>query len=618
MRIFNTLTRSKEEFVPLNPSKIKMYVCGPTVYNFFHVGNARTFIIFDTVRRYFEYRGYEVEFIQNFTDIDDKMIKKANEDNTTVKEVGDKYIAEYYQDADGLNIERATCNPRATEFIDDIIEFVSGLIEKGFAYEVNGDVYFRTKKFEGYGKLIKQNLEDLQAGARINVDERKEDPMDFAIWKAQKPGEPAWESPWGPGRPGWHIECSCMAKKLLGETIDIHAGGMDLAFPHHENEIAQSEALTGKPFAKYWMHSAYLNVNNQKMSKSLNNFLTARDALKAYDGDVIRFLMLSAHYRVQLNFSTELLDSAKASVERLYNAIDNLENLINEKGAENIAYVCLAVTVNLAGGQPVSIANMKAVRELTAKHGIKVFYDATRCIENAYFIKEQEPGYQDRSIKSIVQEMFSYADGCTMSGKKDCLTNIGGFLCMNDEELFMKSKELVVVFEGMPSYGGMAGRDMEAMAIGLKEATQEEYIEHRVKQVRYLGEKLKAAGVPIVEPIGGHAVFLDARRFCPHLKQEEDFPAQALAAAIYVECGVRTMERGIISAGRDIKTGENHHPKLETVRITIPRRVYTYAHMDLVADGIIHLFKHKEDIKGLRFVYEPKQLRFFTARFEQK
>ena len=330
MIIFNTLTRSKEEFVPLNPGKVKMYVCGPTVYNFFHVGNARTFIIFDTVRRYFEYRGYEVEFIQNFTDIDDKMIKKANEDNTTVKEVGDKYIAEYYQDADGLNIERATCNPRATEFIDDIIEFVSGLIEKGFAYEVNGDVYFRTKKFEGYGKLIKQNLEDLQAGARINVDERKEDPMDFAIWKAQKPGEPAWESPWGLGRPGWHIECSCMAKKLLGETIDIHAGGMDLAFPHHENEIAQSEALTGKKFANYWMHSAFLNVNNQKMSKSLNNFLTARDALKKYDADVIRFLMLSAHYRQQLNFSEELLLSAKASVERIYNTIYNLENLLDE------------------------------------------------------------------------------------------------------------------------------------------------------------------------------------------------------------------------------------------------------------------------------------------------
>ena len=277
-----------------------------------------------------EYRGYEVNFVQNFTDIDDKMINKANEENTTVKEIGDKYICEYYKDADGLNIKRATTNPRATEYISEIIEFVSGLIEKGYAYEVNGDVYFRTKKFEGYGQLIGQNLDDLQAGARINVDERKEDPMDFAIWKAQKPGEPAWECPWGLGRPGWHIECSCMAKKLLGDTIDIHAGGMDLAFPHHENEIAQSEALTGKKFAKYWMHAAFLNVNNQKMSKSLNNFLTARDALKQYDADVIRFLMLSGHYRIQLNFSSELLESAKASVERLYNAIGNLENLISE------------------------------------------------------------------------------------------------------------------------------------------------------------------------------------------------------------------------------------------------------------------------------------------------
>ena len=330
MKIYNSLTRKKEEFVPLKPGKVSMYVCGPTVYNYFHIGNGRTFIVFDTIRRYMEYRGYEVNFVQNFTDIDDKMINKANEENTTVKEIGDKYICEYYKDADGLNIKRATTNPRATEYINEIIDFVSGLIEKGYAYEVNGDVYFRTKKFEGYGQLIGQNLDDLQAGARINVDERKEDPMDFAIWKAQKPGEPAWESPWGPGRPGWHIECSCMAKKLLGETIDIHAGGMDLAFPHHENEIAQSEALTGKPFAKYWMHSAYLNVNNQKMSKSLNNFLTARDALKEYDADVIRFLMLSGHYRIQLNFSNELLESAKASVERLYNAIGNLENLISE------------------------------------------------------------------------------------------------------------------------------------------------------------------------------------------------------------------------------------------------------------------------------------------------
>ena len=330
MKIYNSLTRKKEEFVPLEPGKIKMYVCGPTVYNYFHIGNGRTFIVFDTIRRYMEYRGYEVNFIQNFTDIDDKMINKANEESTTVKEIGDKYICEYYKDADGLNIKRATINPRATEYISEIIEFVSGLIEKGYAYEVNGDVYFRTKKFEGYGQLIGQNLEDLQAGARINVDERKEDPMDFAIWKAQKPGEPAWECPWGLGRPGWHIECSCMAKKLLGDTIDLHAGGMDLAFPHHENEIAQSEALTGKKFANYWMHAAFLNVNNQKMSKSLNNFLTARDALKHYDADVIRFLMLSGHYRIQLNFSNDLLESAKASVERLYNAIGNLENLISE------------------------------------------------------------------------------------------------------------------------------------------------------------------------------------------------------------------------------------------------------------------------------------------------
>ena len=330
MKIYNSLTRKKEEFVPLEPGKVSMYVCGPTVYNYFHIGNGRTFIVFDTIRRYMEYRGYEVNFVQNFTDIDDKMINKANEENTTVKEIGDKYICEYYKDADGLNIKRATTNPRATEYISEIIEFVSGLIEKGYAYEVNGDVYFRTKKFEGYGQLIGQNLDDLQAGARINVDERKEDPMDFAIWKAQKPGEPAWECPWGLGRPGWHIECSCMAKNLLGDTIDIHAGGMDLSFPHHENEIAQSEALTGKKFANYWMHAAFLNVNNQKMSKSLNNFLTARDALKQYDADVIRFLMLSGHYRIQLNFSSDLLESAKASVERLYNAIGNLENLISE------------------------------------------------------------------------------------------------------------------------------------------------------------------------------------------------------------------------------------------------------------------------------------------------
>lgn len=336
IKVYNTLNKKKEEFIPLTPGEVKMYVCGPTVYNFFHIGNGRTFIVFDTIRRYFEYRGFKVDFVQNFTDIDDKMIKKANEEGTTVKKIGDTYIKEYYQDADALNIERATVNPRATEFIGEIIKFVKGLVDKGYAYEVDGDVYFSTKKFEGYGKLSGQNIEDLQSGARISVDERKKDPMDFAIWKAQKPGEPAWNSPWGMGRPGWHIECSCMAKKLLGETIDIHAGGSDLKFPHHENEIAQSEALTGEPFARYWLHSAFVNVNNEKMSKSLNNFFTAREILERYDADVIRFLMLSAHYRQQLNFSEDLLESAKASVERIYNAIGNLENLIDEVSIEEM------------------------------------------------------------------------------------------------------------------------------------------------------------------------------------------------------------------------------------------------------------------------------------------
>ena len=336
IKVYNTLNKKKEEFIPLTPGEVKLYVCGPTVYNFFHIGNGRTFIVFDTIRRYFEYRGFKVDFVQNFTDIDDKMIKKANEEGTTVKKIGDTYIKEYYQDADALNIERATVNPRATEFIGEIIKFVKGLVDKGYAYEVDGDVYFSTKKFEGYGKLSGQNIEDLQSGARISVDERKKDPMDFAIWKAQKPGEPAWNSPWGMGRPGWHIECSCMAKKLLGETIDIHAGGSDLKFPHHENEIAQSEALTGEPFARYWLHSAFVNVNNEKMSKSLNNFFTAREILERYDADVIRFLMLSAHYRQQLNFSEDLLESAKASVERIYNAIGNLENLIDEVSREEM------------------------------------------------------------------------------------------------------------------------------------------------------------------------------------------------------------------------------------------------------------------------------------------
>ncbi|MBW8382166.1 MAG: cysteine--tRNA ligase [Youngiibacter sp.] len=328
MKVYNTLTRKKEEFVPIEEGKVRMYVCGPTVYNLFHIGNARTFIIFDTIRKYLEYRGFEVKFVQNFTDIDDKMIRKANDTGITVKELGDKYITEYYKDADALKIKRATVNPRATGYISEMVKFISELISKGYAYETDGDVYFSTVRFNEYGKLSGQNLDDLMSGARIEIDERKKDPMDFALWKAAKPGEPSWESPWGPGRPGWHIECSCMAYDLLGETIDIHAGGTDLVFPHHENEIAQSESRTGKTFARYWLHGAFVNVDNRKMSKSLNNFFTAREILEKYDNEVVRLFMLSGHYRTQINFTMELLDSAKASLERMYNALTRLNGFL--------------------------------------------------------------------------------------------------------------------------------------------------------------------------------------------------------------------------------------------------------------------------------------------------
>jgi tyrosine phenol-lyase len=294
-----------------------------------------------------------------------------------------------------------------------------------------------------------------------------------------------------------------------------------------------------------------------------------------------------------------------------------LKRLIDEVGADKIPYVCLAVTVNLAGGQPVSMANMRAVHELCSKNGIKVMFDATRCVENAYFIKTREAEYVDVSIRDILKEMMSYADGCTMSGKKDCLVNIGGFLCMNDDEMYQRASELVVLFEGMPSYGGLAGRDMEAMARGIVESVDYNYIHHRISQCVYLADKLIAGGVPVVRPTGGHAVFLDARAFLSHIPQEQ-FPAQALAAELYIESGVRSMERGIVSAGRDKKTGENHHPKLELVRLTIPRRVYTYSHLDIVADAAVTLYKRRETIKGLDMVYEPKLLRFFTARFQPK
>ena len=336
MQIYNTQSRKKEEFVPIEPGKVSIYCCGPTVYNYFHIGNARPFVIFDTLRRFLVHLGYDVKFVQNFTDIDDKMIRRANEEGITVKELGERFIEEYYKDADALGIERATVNPKATEHIPEIIAMIEKLVAKGLAYACdNGDVYYNTQAFPGYGKLCGQNLEDLESGARIDVDPNKKHPMDFALWKAQKPGEPAWDSPWGKGRPGWHIECSAMSTKYLGETIDIHCGGKDLVFPHHENEIAQSEGATGKPFVHYWMHNGFINVDNQKMSKSLGNFFTVRDISKEFDLEAVRMFMLGAHYRSPINFSREMIEQAKASLDRLYTARDHYAFLLeNAKDGE--------------------------------------------------------------------------------------------------------------------------------------------------------------------------------------------------------------------------------------------------------------------------------------------
>ena len=339
MYIYNTMTRKKELFVPLKEGKVSLYACGPTVYNFFHIGNARPFIVFDTLRRYLEYRGYQVTFVQNFTDIDDKMIRRANEEGITVKELGDRFIQEYYADADALGVKRATVNPRATEHIQDIIDLVQTLVDKGHAYPAaNGDVYFSVRSWPGYGKLSGQNIDDLENGARVDPTEEKQDPLDFALWKGQKPGEPAWPSPWGMGRPGWHIECSAMSMSILGESFDIHGGGQDLIFPHHENEIAQSEAATGKPFAHYWMHNGFINVDNQKMSKSLGNFFTVRDIAKEYDLDVVRLFMLSVQYRNPINFSRDLIQQAAVALQRLRTALDRLKEApIAQEAAEDEA-----------------------------------------------------------------------------------------------------------------------------------------------------------------------------------------------------------------------------------------------------------------------------------------
>ena len=328
MRIYNHLTHEKEEFVPLVPGKVMIYTCGPTVYDYFHIGNARPFILFDQLRRYFEYAGYEVKYVQNFTDIDDKMINRANAEGITVAQLADRFIAEYFKDADALHIRRADVHPRATEQIGQIIALIKRLIDNGYAYPVeNGDVYFDTQAFPGYGKLSSQNLADLEAGARIAPGEIKRHPMDFALWKAEKPGEPSWKSPWGMGRPGWHIECSAMCMRYLGETIDIHCGGQDLLFPHHENEVAQSEGATGKPLARYWMHNGFININNEKMSKSKGNFFTIRDIAKECDLEAVRLFMLSSHYRNPINFSKELIEQSTAALNRLYTARDNLVHM---------------------------------------------------------------------------------------------------------------------------------------------------------------------------------------------------------------------------------------------------------------------------------------------------
>ena len=325
MKIFNTMTRRKEEFVPLDKNEVKIYACGPTVYNYIHIGNARPLCVFDVLRRYLEYRGYNVRFVQNFTDVDDKIIKRANEEGLSFEEVSKKYIKEFWTDAHGLNFKDATVHPKATENIDEIINIIKTLEEKGYAYAVDGDVYYRTLKFKDYGKLSHQPIEDLQSGARIAIGEKKENPLDFALWKAAKEGEPYWDSPWGKGRPGWHIECSAMNKRYLGDSIDIHCGGKDLVFPHHENEIAQSEAANDAPFAKYWMHNGYINVDNVKMSKSLGNFKTVREIANVYGYEVIRYFLISSHYRSPINYSIDIIEQCQSALDRLYTCRESLD-----------------------------------------------------------------------------------------------------------------------------------------------------------------------------------------------------------------------------------------------------------------------------------------------------
>ena len=428
MKIYNTMTRKKEEFIPLEEGKVKMYVCGPTVYNFIHLGNARPFTVFDTLRRYFEYRGYEVTYIQNFTDVDDKIIKRSHEEGISPEKVAEKYIKEYFVDCDGLGIKRATVHPQVTDNINYIIDFVQDLIDKGYAYEAGGDVLFRTRKFKEYGKLSHQNIEELELGARIDVDDKKEDPLDFVLWKAKKEGEPGWKSPWGEGRPGWHIECSVMSNRYLGNTIDIHAGGQDLQFPHHENEIAQSECRNGHEFARYWMHNGYINVDGEKMSKSLGNFFTVRDISKQYDLGLVRFFLLATQYRNPVNFSDTVLEQAKAGLERLTNARDNAEFILGNLADSKLSDEEKDLAASLVRYRERFIEAMDD--DLNTADAISVIFELAKFMNT---------NVSDKSSKEFVQmnlDMFNELTGVLNIAKK--ATDVDDKLSQKVEEMIAK------------------------------------------------------------------------------------------------------------------------------------------------------------------------------------
>ena len=419
MKLYNTLTKKKEEFVPLEPGKVKMYVCGPTVYNFIHIGNARPMIVFDTARRYMEHKGYEVNYVSNFTDVDDKIIAKANEEGVSAKEISERYIAECKKDMEGMNVKPATTHPKATEEISGMIDMISTLVEKGYAYNVNGTVYFRTRKFSEYGKLSHKNLDDLRSGGRsllVTGEDQKEDPLDFVLWKPKIEGEPSWPSPWSDGRPGWHIECSVMSKKYLGEEIDIHAGGEDLIFPHHENEIAQSECCNGVPFARYWLHNAFLNIDNRKMSKSLGNFFTVREIGEKYDLQVLRFFMLSAHYRSPLNFSAELMEASRNSLERIQNAVGNLNHLLENAAVEEMTGEEKELTAQLSSYEEKFDAAMDD--DLNTADALAAIFELVRFANS-----HAEEGSSKAFLRALKEKIVSLADvlGVIVEKKEEML-----------------------------------------------------------------------------------------------------------------------------------------------------------------------------------------------------